>query len=323
MSLPEENRAPYDLAGKRVWVAGHRGMVGSALVRRLERENCEILTVNRREVDLTRQSDTERWIAHARPQVILVAAAKVGGIAANATYPADFLYINTMISMNIMKATADLGTERLLWMGSSCIYPKHAAQPIDERALMTGPLEPTNAAYAIAKIASLTLAQAYARQHGIRSISVMPTNLYGQNDNFDPELSHVIPGMIRRMHDAKRGRAPTVTLWGSGTPLREFLHADDLADACIFLVRQHADLPLINIGSGQELSIRDLAHLVADIVGYEGHIAFDTTKPDGAPRKLLDSSRLSAMGWTPKIGLRDGIADLYRRWRSEAQIAAE
>ncbi|SES41966.1 GDP-L-fucose synthase [Rhizobium sp. NFR03] len=322
-SLPETYDGDFCLKGKRVWVAGHKGMVGSALVRRLEREDCEILTVSRREVDLTRQSDTERWIDHARPHVILVAAAKVGGIVANATYPADFLYINTMIAMNIMKAAATIGTERLLWMGSSCIYPKHAAQPIDERALLTGPLEPTNEPYAIAKIAALKLAEAYARQHGIHSISVMPTNLYGQNDNFDPELSHVIPGMILRMHRAKTTRAAAVTLWGSGTPLREFLHADDLADACIFLVKKHADVSLVNIGSGHELSIRDLAHLVADIVGYEGNIVFDPAKPDGAPRKLLDSSRLAAMGWAPKTDLRSGIEDLYRRWQCEAQIAAE
>jgi GDP-L-fucose synthase len=323
MSLLEENEATFSLQGKRVWVAGHTGMVGSALTRRLGQEDCEVLTVSRGEVDLTRQADTQRWIEHARPHVILVAAAKVGGIAANAAYPADFLYVNTMISMNIMKAAAAIGVERLLWMGSSCIYPKHAAQPIQEHALLTGPLEPTNEPYAIAKIASLKLAQAYAQQHGIHSISVMPTNLYGQNDNFDPELSHVIPGVIRRMHVAKITSAPNVTLWGSGTPLREFLHADDLADACVFLVKKHAHLPLINIGSGQELSIRELAHLVAEVVGYEGEIVFDPTKPDGAPRKLLDSSRLTAMGWKPKTDLRSGIEDLYRRWQNGLQIAAE
>lgn len=323
MSLLDQTNTTFRLEGKRVWVAGHNGLVGSALVRRLTEEGCTVLTVSRHEVDLTRQSETERWIEYARPHVILMAAAKVGGIGANAAYPADFLYVNTMISMNVMKAAAANAVERLLWMGSSCIYPKHAPQPIDERALLTGPLEPTNEAYAIAKIASLKLAEAYAQQHGIPSICIMPTNVYGQNDNFDPELSHVIPGMIRRMHLAKTTRASNVTLWGSGTPLREFLHADDLADACVFLVKNHAHLPIINIGSGQELSICELAHLVADIVGYKGSIVFNQEMPDGAPRKLLNSSRLSAMGWKPKVDLRSGIEDLYRRWQSSVQDAAE
>lgn len=323
MFLPETTEASFPLAEKRVWVAGHNGMVGSALVRRLDQENCKVLTVSRRELDLTRQEDTERWINDARPQVILMAAAKVGGIVANATCPADFLYVNTMIAMNVMKAAAAIGVEQLLWMGSSCIYPKLAMQPIHERELLTGPLEPTNEAYAIAKIASLKLACAYAQQYGIPSISVMPSNLYGQNDNFDPELSHVIPGMIRRLHEAKMRREPTVMLWGSGTPLREFLHVDDLADACVFLLRRESHLSLINIGSGLEISIRDLARIIADIVGFDGRVVFDHEKPDGTPRKLLDSSRLAAMGWSPKVDLKNGIADLYRRWQSEAKIAAE
>ncbi|KQR76040.1 GDP-L-fucose synthase family protein [Rhizobium sp. Leaf341] len=323
MSLPETTEATFRLEEKRVWVAGHTGMVGSALVRRLAQENCKVLTVRRREVDLTRQAETEQWIDHARPQVILMAAAKVGGIVANATYPAEFLYDNTMIAMNVMKAAAAVGVERLLWMGSSCIYPKHAAQPMREEDLLTGPLEPTNEAYAIAKIASLKLAEAYARQYGIPSISVMPTNLYGQDDNFDLQSSHVIPGMIRRLHEAKIRQAPSVTLWGSGMPLREFLHADDLADACVFLLKREVQASLINIGSGLELSIADLARLIAGIVGYDGRIVFDRDKPDGAPRKLLDSSRLAAMGWTPSVGLKSGIEDLYRRWQGEAQIAAE
>jgi len=305
----------FSFKGKRVWVAGHNGMVGSALVRRLEREHCEILKVSRRELDLTRQSDTEDWIEAARPDVILVAAAKVGGIAANAAYPADFLYINTLIAMNIMKAAARIGVEKLLWMGSSCIYPKFAAQPIDERALLTGPLEPTNEAYAIAKIAALKLAQVYAAQYGVRSISVMPTNLYGQNDNFDPQGSHVIPAMLRKMHEAKISGDDSVVVWGTGNPLREFMHVDDLADACCFLMKSHTHLPLTNVGSGQEISIRDLAYLVAEIVGYRGRIVFDDSKPDGAPRKLLNCSRLNDLGWKPKVDLRSGINDLYVRWR--------
>lgn len=305
----------FSFEGKRIWVAGHNGMVGSALVRRLEQENCEILKVTKRELDLARQSDTENWIEAARPDVILVAAAKVGGIAANAAYPADFLYINMLIAMNIMKAAANIGVDKLLWMGSSCIYPKFAAQPIDERALLTGPLEPTNEAYAIAKIAALKLAQAYAVQYGVRSISVMPTNLYGQNDNFDPQGSHVIPAMLRKMHEAKTSGADTVILWGTGSPLREFMHVDDLADACCFLMKSHMHLPLTNVGSGHEISIRDLAYMVAEIVGYRGRIFFDDSKPDGAMRKLLNCSRLNELGWKPKVDLRSGIGDLYMRWR--------
>ncbi|SMF52551.1 GDP-L-fucose synthase [Xaviernesmea oryzae] len=314
----------FSLKGKRVWVAGHNGLVGSALVHRLEREECTILKVSHGELDLTRQADTERWMAKSRPEVVLVAAAKVGGIAANSAYPADFLYINAMIAMNIMKAATDIGTEKLLWMGSSCIYPKFAAQPIDEHALLTGPLEPTNEPYAIAKIAALKLAQAYAAQYGTRSISVMPTNLYGRNDNFDPQGSHVIPAMVRKMHEAKVADSETVTVWGTGNPLREFLHVDDLADACVLLMKTHTHLQLINVGSGQEVSIRDLAYLVADIVGYRGQIVFDTSKPDGTPRKRLNSLRLHALGWTPKVDLRSGIEDLYHHWRPRAgQVAAE
>jgi GDP-L-fucose synthase len=312
----------FGFEGKRVWVAGHNGMVGSALVRRLERENCEILKISKRELDLTRQSDTEDWMAAVRPDVVLVAAAKVGGIAANAAYPADFLYINALIAMNIMKAAAEIGVEKLLWMGSSCIYPKFAAQPIDERALLSGPLEPTNEAYAIAKIAALKLAQAYALQHGVNSISVMPTNLYGQNDNFDPLGSHVIPAMLRKIHEAKTTGADTVAIWGTGNPLREFMHVDDLADACCFLMKSHAHLPPTNIGSGQEISIRDLAYLVAEIVGYHGRILFDESKPDGAPRKLLNCPLLNDLGWKPKIDLTRGIDDLYARWRGLVEEAA-
>lgn len=312
----------FGFKGKRVWVAGHNGMVGSALVRRLEREDCEILTVSHRELDLTRQADTERWIEAERPDVILLAAAKVGGIAANATYPADFLYINMMIAMNVLKAAADFDVEKVLLLGSSCIYPKFASQPIDERSLLTGPLEPTNEAYAIAKIGALKLAQSYAAQHGMRSVSVMPTSLYGQNDNFDPYNSHVIPAMLRKMHEAKIGGHDSVSVWGTGEPLREFLHVDDLADACCFLMKHNTHLSLINIGSGQEISIRNLAYLVADIVGYRKQIVFDTSKPDGTYRKLLNSSRLENLGWKPKVDLRSGIEDLYGRWLRETAAEA-
>lgn len=322
ISLAKSVPETFSLAGKRVWVAGHTGLVGSALVRRLESEDCKILKVSRRTLDLTRQLETENWIEAFRPDVIFVAAAKVGGIGANSSYPAEFLYDNTLIAMNIMKAAADFGVERLLWMGSSCIYPKFAAQPIDERALLTGPLEPTNEAYAIAKIAALKLAQAYSWQHGVRSISVMPTNLYGQNDNFDPNNSHVIPAMMRRMHEARLAKDDRVVVWGTGNALREFLHADDLADACCFLMKSGTRLPLVNIGSGQEISIRDLSYLIAEIVGYTGEIVFDTSRPDGAPRKLLDGRHLNEMGWVPKTDLRRGISDLYMHWCTRLQESA-
>ncbi|NTA59994.1 MULTISPECIES: GDP-L-fucose synthase family protein [Rhizobium/Agrobacterium group] len=322
-SSHKSQEIPFSLNGKRVWVAGHTGMVGSALVRRLQRENCEILKVSRSELDLTRQYETEQWMAAARPEVIFVAAAKVGGIAANAAYPADFLYTNTLISMNIMKSAADIGVEKLLWMGSSCIYPKFAAQPITENALLTGPLEPTNEAYAIAKIAALKLSQFYSSQYGLNCVSVMPTNIYGLNDNFDPQSSHVIPAMIRRMHEAKISGQNKIVLWGTGSPLREFLHVDDLADACCFLMKSSAHFPLINIGSGREISIRNLAHLIAGIVGYDGQIVFDTSKPDGAPRKLLDCSRLNALGWNSTVELRYGIQDLYEWWRQPKSLQSD
>lgn len=313
-SSDTNNDILFSLEGKRVWVAGHNGMVGSALVRRLRNEGCRILTVSRRELDLTRQADTERWMDAARPEIIFVAAGKVGGIAANASDPADFLYVNMMIAMNIMRAAADSGVCKLLWMGSSCIYPKFAVQPIEESALLTGAIEPTNEGYAIAKIAALKLAEAYATQHGVRSVLVMPTNLYGQNDNFDPQTSHVIPALLRRMHEARMAGAPCVTLWGSGNPLREFLHVDDLADACCFVMKNVSASHLINIGSGKEIAIRDLAGLIADIVGFRGEITFDTGHPDGAPRKLLDCGRLHGLGWRSNIDLRQGIGDLYARW---------
>jgi GDP-L-fucose synthase len=311
----------FDLRGKRVWVAGHRGLVGSAIVRRLEGEGCEILTASSRELDLTRQADTENWMRKMRPQAIFVAAAHVGGIGANASFPADFLYINTMIAMNVMKAAADLGTEKLLWLGSSCIYPKFAPQPINEDSLLTGPLEPTNEAYAIAKISTLKLAQAYSTQYGVRSITAMPTNLYGPNDNFDLESSHVLPALLRKIHEAKVSGTDAV-VWGTGNALREFLHADDLADACVFLMKRYGDSQLINIGSGQEISIRHLAQLIADIVGFRGRLVFDHTKPDGTPRKLVNSDRLHALGWAARTELRSGIEKVYRHWLSSVSEPA-
>jgi GDP-L-fucose synthase len=284
----------YELSGKRVLVAGHRGMVGSALVRRLAAEKCTVLTIPRAEIDLRRQADVERWLAAERPQAVFVAAAKVGGIAANDSFPADFLYDNLMIEANLIQGAHTVGVEKLLFLGSSCIYPRLAPQPLAEDALLTGPLEPTNEWYAIAKIAGLKLCQAYRRQHGADFISAMPTNLYGPGDNYDLQGSHVLPALL-----------------GTGTPLREFLHVDDLADACVFLMKTYSGDSPINVGSGQEVSIRALADLIAEVLGWSGALTFDTTKPDGTPRKLLDTGRLHDLGWDARITLRDGIAEAY------------
>lgn len=299
------------LSGKRVFVAGHRGMVGSAIVRRLAAENCAVLVADRRDLDLTQEAPTLRWLEDNRPDVVVHAAAKVGGIAANNNFPVDFLCDNLAVELNVIRASHTIGVQRLLFLGSSCIYPKHATQPISESELLTGPLEPTNEWYAIAKIAGLKMCQAYRRQYGDDFISAMPTNLYGRGDNYHPDHSHVPAALIRRFHEAKLAQAPTVTVWGTGTPLREFLNVEDLADACIFLLKNYSsDLP-INVGSGEELSIADFATLVAEVVGYTGKLAFDSSKPDGTPRKLLDSSRIRSLGWRPTVSLKVGLRAAY------------
>ncbi|MFT0861694.1 GDP-L-fucose synthase [Ancylobacter sp. G4_0304] len=301
----------YDLAGKKVWVAGHRGMVGSAVVRRLGSEPCELVVSDRKTVDLKRQSDVEAFMADTRPDAVVLAAAKVGGILANDTYPADFLYDNLMIEANIIDASHRVGVEKLLFLGSSCIYPKLAAQPIEESSLLTGPLEPTNEWYAIAKIAGIKLAQAYRKQYGYDFISAMPTNLYGPGDNFDLNSSHVMPALIRKAHEAKIAGAPSITMWGTGTPRREFLHCDDCADALVFLLKNYSGYEHVNVGSGEDVTILELTQLVCEVVGYTGEIVHDFSKPDGTPRKLMSADRLREMGWAPKIELRAGIRDAY------------
>jgi GDP-L-fucose synthase len=302
----------FPLAGRRIWVAGHRGMVGSALCRRLAAEDCTVLTVERRELDLRDGAGVDRWLEASRPDAIFLAAAKVGGILANDSRPAEFLYDNLAIEANIIHAAWKQGVAKLLFLGSSCIYPRMAPQPIAESALLTGPLEPTNQWYSIAKIAGIMLCQAYRRQYGCDFISAMPTNLYGTGDNFDLRSSHVVPALMRKVHEAKLGGADTVSVWGSGAPLREFLHVDDLADALVFLMKTYSDEEHVNVGSGEEIAIRDLARLLAEVTGYRGGFAFDASLPDGTPRKLLDSGRLRQLGWSAKIGLRQGLASTYR-----------
>lgn len=311
----------FSLAGQRVFVAGHRGMVGSALVRRLARENCEILTVSRREVDLERQAETEQWLAQVRPQAVFVAAGTVGGIIANSTRPAEFLYDNMMIAANVIEGSRRAGVKKLLFLGSSCIYPRLAPQPISEDALLTGPLEPTNEWYAIAKIAGLKLCAAYRRQYGCDFISAQPTNLYGSHDTYDLTQGHVIPALLAKAHHAKVTGAAEIVIWGTGKPKREFLHVDDLADALVFLLQNYSGEQHINIGWGKDMAIWELATLIAEVVGFKGKLRYDTDKPDGMPRKVLDVSRLKAMGWQPRIQLREGLADAYK-WYAEHVAAA-
>jgi GDP-L-fucose synthase len=301
----------FNLAGKRVFVAGHRGMVGGALVRRLASEGVEVLTTPRSETDLTDQAAVGRWMAARKPDVVFLAAAKVGGILANATYPAAFLYENLMIEANVIHSAHVNGVEKLVFLGSTCIYPKLAPQPIPEEALLTGPLEPTNEWYAIAKIAGIKLCQAYRQQHGADFISAQPTNLYGPGDNYDLNGSHVLPALLRKAHMAKQQGAAEMVVWGTGTPLREFLHVDDLADAAVHLAKHYSGPVPINLGSGAEITIGDLARLVCDVVGFSGKLVFDTTKPDGTPRKLTDTAKLKALGWNRARGLDVGVRDTY------------
>jgi len=312
----ENERQHFDLRGKRVWIAGHNGMVGKALRRRLAREACTVLVADHSAVDLTCQAATEAWMIQQRPQVVFVVAGRVGGIAANAAYPAAFLYDNIMIAANVIHAAYQTGVEKLLYLGSSCIYPRDTPQPIREDQLLTGPLERTNEGYAVAKIAGLKLVETYAHQYGCRFVSAMPTNLYGPDDHFDLETAHVLPALIRRIHEGKQCRRPMVTVWGSGRPRREFLHVDDLADACVLVMQRYEAPTPINIGSGVDITIAELAAMVAEIVGYRGELTFDASRPDGTPRKLLDISKMAALGWSPSFGLREGIQDTYRHWLS-------
>jgi GDP-L-fucose synthase len=305
----------FDTSGKRIWVAGHRGMVGAAIVRRLATAGCEVLTVGREEVDLTRQAEVERWLDKARPDAVVMAAARVGGIHANSTLPADFLFINLMIGANVVNAAHKAGVKRLVNLGSSCMYPVGAAQPIAESSIGDGRPEPTNEAYAVAKLATASLAATYRKQYGDDYVTVIPTNLYGPGDNFDPLMSHVAPAMMRRMIEARDARAPRVEIWGTGTPRRELMFVDDAADAIVFVLERYSAAEPINIGIGVDVSIRELAELMAKTVGYKGKLVFDTSKPDGAPRRLLDNGRLAALGWRARTPLAEGLDAMYRWYR--------
>ena len=311
--MPSEATPPvvFSLEGKRVWVAGHNGMVGSAIVRRLAQESCEVLIADRKAVDLRRQDQTHAWIMANKPDAIFLAAARVGGILANDTRPAEFLYDNLMIEANIIEAARQAEVQKLLFLGSSCIYPKMAPQPIHEDSLLTGPLESTNEWYAIAKIAGIKIAQAYRKQYGCDFISAMPTNLYGLNDNFDLNSSHVLPALIRKAHEAKLNNAASITIWGTGTPRREFLYADDCADALVFLMQRYNGYEHVNVGSGEDITILDLAKLVCEVVGFNGEIITDMTKPDGTPRKLMSAEKLKSLGWSARTPLDEGIARAY------------
>ena len=315
-------RKSFPLAGKRVWVAGHRGMVGSAIARRLERTGAELVLAGRETVDLARQKETEDWLAAARPEAVFLAAARVGGIHANNTRPAEFLFENLAIQTNVIHGAWRVGVKKLLFLGSSCIYPRLAPQPIVEDALLTGPLEPTNEWYAIAKIAGLKMAQAYRRQHGADFIAAMPCNLYGPGDNYDLEQSHVVGALMVKLHRAKLARAPSVELWGTGTPRREFLYVDDLADAAVFLMEHYSAEPAVNVGAGHDVTIAELAKTMAEIIGFAGEFTHNLGKPDGVPRKLLDVSRIAAMGWKPNTDLKTGLVQAYRWFVDNAAAAA-
>ena len=301
----------FDLRGKRVYVAGHTGLAGSAILRRLASEGCELLTAGHEILDLTKQEATENWMMQARPDAIFLAAARVGGIHANDTVPAGFLADNIAIALNVMRAAIATKVKKLMFLGSSCVFPRNAPQPMTEDLLLTGPLEPTNEWYAVAKIAGIKLAQAYRRQYGADFVSVMPTNLYGPGDNYHPDNSHVPAALIRRFHEAKARGAEEVVVWGTGKPKREFMAADDLGDACVFVMKHYSGEGFLNIGTGEEVSIKEFAQVVAEIVGYRGKLIFDTNRPDGPPRKRLDISRLTALGWTAKTRLREGMKAAY------------
>ena len=314
---------PFELKGKTVFVAGHRGMVGSALVRRLAQEDVELLTVPRRELDLRDQKAVFDWFAKNRPQVVFLAAAKVGGIVANNTLRAEFLYDNLAIAANVIHAAHVNRSEKLLFLGSSCIYPKLAPQPLREDSMLTGPLEQTNEPYAIAKIAGIKMVEAYRAQYGRDFINVMPTNLYGPGDNYHPEFSHVVAALIRRFHEAKLSGASNVVVWGTGTPRREFLYVDDMADACVHLMKAYSGADMVNIGTGEDIAIAEFARLVASIVGYSGAISYDTSRPDGTPQKMLDVSRLTKLGWRARTSLQDGLRLAYQAYLHESKEAAE
>src|SRR5882757_2453650 len=314
---------PFELKGKTVFVAGHRGMVGSALAQRLAQEDVQLLTAGRGELDLRDQAAVYAWFAAKPPQVVFLAAAKVGGIVANNTLRAEFLYDNLAIAANVIHAAYVNRAEKLMFLGSSCIYPKLAPQPLREDAILTGPLEPTNEPYAIAKIAGIKMAEAYRSQYGCDFINVMPTNLYGPGDNYHPEYSHVVAALIRRFHEAKLAGAPDVTVWGTGTPRREFLYVDDVADACVHLMKNYSSSEMVNIGIGEDITIAEFARVVAEVVGYSGEISFDTARPDGTPRKLLDVSRLAKLGWRATTSLHDGLKRAYAAYQAAAQIPAQ
>jgi GDP-L-fucose synthase len=316
-------KTPFELRGKTVFVAGHRGMVGAALVRRLAQEGVELLTATRGEVDLREQAAVFDWFARRRPQVVFLAAAKVGGIVANNTLRAEFIYDNIAIAANVIHAAHVNGAEKLMFLGSSCIYPKLAPQPLREDAMLTGPLEPTNEPYAIAKIAGIKMVEAYRSQYGSDFVSVMPTNLYGPGDNYHPEYSHVVAALIRRFHEAKLADISDVVVWGTGTPRREFLYVDDMADACVHLMKVYSEAELINIGTGEDITIAEFARVVARVVGFNGTISYDPSRPDGTPRKLLDVGRLDKLGWRAKTSLQDGIRLAYQAYLSETKQAAE
>jgi len=301
----------FELRGRRVYVAGHGGMVGAAIVRRLEREQCTIITAPRRELDLRHSEAVERFLAQARPDAVFVAAGKVGGIGANSVFPADFIADNLAIACNSIQAAYRCGVQKLVYLGSSCIYPRLAPQPMMPDMLLSGPLEPTNQWYAVAKIAGIKLCEAYRLQHGADFVSVMPTNLYGPGDNYDPQHSHVPAALLRRFHEAKIAGNPSVSVWGTGTPRREFLAVDDLADACVFVMKCYSDLQFLNVGTGEDITIGGFARLIADVVGFRGKIEFDTSRPDGAPQKLLDVSAINALGWRAQTPLREGLHRMY------------